>query len=58
MYLPKNSLTWIMILLLALLVGLAGWMFWALGKVERVSERNAGVSGEMQRGSTGQERGK
>jgi hypothetical protein len=57
MYLPKNFLTWIMILLLLLLVGLAGWMFWALGKVERVSERNAGVAGEMQRGATGQGRG-
>ena len=31
---PKTIFTWIMWLLLAALVALAGWIFWAVGKVE------------------------
>lgn len=33
-HLPKNFVTWLMILLLFVLVGLAGWMYWALTRVE------------------------
>lgn len=31
---PKTIFTWIMWLLLAALVALAGWIFWAVDKVE------------------------
>lgn len=39
MRLPQGYLTWIMTLLLAALLGLAGWMFWALGKVEDARQK-------------------
>jgi hypothetical protein len=36
--LPKNFVTWLMILLLLVLAGMAGWMYWALTRVEEHRE--------------------
>ncbi|HSJ02086.1 MAG: hypothetical protein ACAI34_08860 [Verrucomicrobium sp.] len=55
--LPKNFLTWLMLLLLVILVGIASWMYWALGKVEGAKGKRGGVPAEVQGSATGQDRG-